>query len=280
MFELGLQNWQEVIPKMKISISNLAWGKTSLLEAVKIVENVGLSGIEIAPTALWPNLYSVTPLEIKRTREILLDSGLRVSGIQSLLYGHPEFQLFDKSTWPELRKHIEIILEIAENLETKVAVFGSPKNRVKGRLKKAEADLIAAEFFSTLLPVLERSDVVLTLEPNAPEYGADYLTSYAEVQELSDLIGSLRVAPQIDTGCMWMVGEDLCQAFESRIPHHIHISNPNLGEVPGSSNYDHIFELIKTSEYSGWLVIETLNQPPEKIMHASKWLVSKMRGQG
>jgi sugar phosphate isomerase/epimerase len=158
-------------------------------------------------------------------------------------------------------------------------VFGSPKNRQKGTLDKGLANEIAAEFLSQLIPVLKRNGVVLTLEPNAPAYGSDYLINYLDVVELSALVSSSQIKPQIDTGCLWMVGEEPLSAFKICTPHHIHISTPYLGEVPGSLNFLDIFKEIKTSDFSGWLVIEALNKTIEQSIAMAKWLQSEIRGE-
>jgi sugar phosphate isomerase/epimerase len=170
------------------------------------------------------------------------------------------------------------MFEVAGALGAKVAVFGSPKNRIKGNISKDVANDTAMEFFSSLVPSLEKNDVVLTLEPNAPDYGADYLLDYEDVCKLSSLIGSNQIAPQIDTGCLWMVGADPISALEITMPHHLHLSTPNLGEVPGLWDFSDLLQKVSLRNYEGWIVIESLEKSLEKSLRSSRWLKSEVSG--
>ena len=262
---------------MKTSISNLTWGAEPFNSIVQELKKLGIDGIEIAPTALWPDIDDLSVKEIRQTRGFLSDFGIEISGIQSLLFGHHEFQLFDKTSWAGMYKHLTKMIEIASTLGAPVAVFGAPRNRVKGTITKADADEISSDFFSKLVPVLEDNNVVLTLEPNAPGYGADYLLSYADVLNLVRKIDAPPIAPQIDTGCLWMINEDPTKAFKNCIPEHIHLSTPNLGIVPGDYEFSEFLNLVKESNYKGWLVIESLNNSVREVLQSINWLTSELR---
>jgi sugar phosphate isomerase/epimerase len=252
----------------------LSWGSKPIIEVASSLKEAGMEGIEIAPTYVWPEPEKMSLKEVKKTADLLLDFGLSVSGTQSLLFGHPEFQLFDRQIWPEMKRHLEVMFELTSALGSKVAVFGSPKNRIKGQLNPILADDIAAEFLASLIPSLERNEVVLTLEPNAPQYGADYLINYGDVCNLSKKIRSDYIAPQIDTGCLWMIGEQPISALKSVMPHHIHLSTPNLGKVPGESNFSEFLHLAEELKYEGWMVIETLNAERENPAVIASWLTN------
>jgi sugar phosphate isomerase/epimerase len=262
---------------MKFSISNLAWGNTPLEQVIPKLANAGLHGVEIAPTAIWPDLDQVSDQEVLDFKGYLEGHNLVVSGIQSLLYGHPELQLFDQACWGDLRKHLEKVIRIGALLEADVAVFGSPKNRVKGSLDVKQANELAKFFLTQFEPCLKENSIVLTLEPNAPEYGADYLTSYEEVVLLSEKIDSESIKPQIDTGCLWMIGSSPENAYELEKPHHIHLSVPNLGNVPGSYKFDQLMRKVHETNYRNWLVIEMLaagSNPLSQVLSAISWLVN------
>jgi D-psicose/D-tagatose/L-ribulose 3-epimerase len=246
-------------------------------EAARALSKIGLDGVEIAPTAMWSDLRDLSETEIKETRLMLADYGVRVSGIQSLFFGHPEYQLFDRTTWPQMQSHLEMIIQLTSRLGAKVAVFGSPKNRIKGALNESEANEIAAEFFSRVIPMLHQSDVVLTLEPNVPEYGADYLLDYSSVVALSELIMSPHIAPQIDTGCLWMYQDEPVIEFQKYTPHHIHLSTPNLKSVPGNHSFDEFLKILYQNEYQGWITIETIGRSLENATSSSTWLYNKLK---
>ena len=159
--------------------------------------------------------------------------------------------------------------------ERRCAVFGSPRNRQRGHLSVARADEIAAEFFARLEPILRDHGVVLTLEPNAPAYGADYLTHYADVMRLADLIGSPWVQPQIDTGCLAMVGDDAAAGARTRLPAHVHVSAPQLVPPPAGLDHSLLAQTLQELGYGGWVVLEMLpagDDPRSAAVTALDWL--------
>lgn len=260
---------------MRLSASNLAWGAHDFGELVAALKNHGLEGVEIAPTALWPESPDAPDAEVAALRSSLDDAGLQVSGLQSLLYGQPDLQLFDRTTWPRLTEHLRRMVALAARLDASCAVFGSPRNRLRGGLSAEQADQLAAAFFQTLEPDLAASRVVLTLEPNAPAYGADYLTHYEDVVRLSDLVGSDWVRPQIDTGCLAMVDDDAAIAALSRTPGHVHASAPNLLPPPGGVDHDRVAAALHDTGYEGWVVLEMLpsgDDPRSAAINAIDWL--------
>ena len=259
----------------RLSISNLAWTDAPIREIGPRIRSAGLDGVELAPTVIWPHAPYVPLDEVQEYARRWHDQGLAVSGVQSLLYGHPEFQIFDPDTWPAMREHLVRVFTLVRSLGAHIAVFGSPKNRIRAGLGAHEANVIAVDFFGSLIPALADCEVVLALEPNAPAYGADYLIDYAETVSLTDLIASPWVQPQVDTGCMAMVGDDPVQALYTRRPAHVHISTPNLQSPPGVVDHSAFSDALHGSRYTGWLVLEMLpvaDNSVEGAIEAARWL--------
>ncbi|CAB4965814.1 MAG: TIM barrel protein [Actinobacteria bacterium] len=268
---------------MRLSISNLAWPEASVAATAPQLTAAGLNGLEVAPTAVWPDAPRVPAREVKEYAREWQDHGLSVSGIQSLMFGHPQFQLFDRETWPEMLEHLTAMIRLGEALGTHTAVFGSPKNRVKGNLADHEANLICAEFMHLLIPVLMDCEIVLTLEPNAPAYGADYLTHYVDTVVVADLVASSWVQPQVDTGCLSMVGDDPAGAIRARTPAHVHISSPNLAAPPGPVDHDAVRQALIDANYEGWVVLEMLksgSKPLDTAVESAAWLATTYRTEG
>jgi sugar phosphate isomerase/epimerase len=253
----------------------LAWGGVAVDDVAPILLDAEVSAIEVAPTVIWPDLDAVLLTEATTYRHHLAELGLRVSGLQSLLFGHPELQLFDRSCWPAMTAHLSRALRLAGALEARVAVFGSPRNRVRGDLPIGQAHEVASEFFTGLLPVLADSGVILTLEPNAPAYGADYLVTYAEVVELAARIGSPWVRPQVDTGCLAMVDDDWVDAVALEAPAHVHVSAPRLVPPPAGLDHRALAARLRSDRYAGWVVLEMLpvaDSPQEALAATLQWM--------
>ena len=260
---------------MKLSISNLAWQDVSIKDIGPKLSAIGLSGIEMAPTKVWADFPNTSGVDIKNFRSELDSFGLEVSGIQSLLFGHPEFQVFDESSWREFRIHLEKTFKAGGQLGANVAVFGSPRNRICGNLSTEKITSTAIKFFKQLIPLLEDNNIVLTLEPNAPQYGADFLIHYLDVVLLSDQIDSPWIKPQIDTGCLIMVDEDPTRSAEFRLPAHVHVSVPELGLPPSGIDFVPFFSTLRKLEYGKWIVLEMISNKPGEISDAiesARWL--------
>ena len=262
---------------MRLSISNLAWGDLPVDEVAPKLRAAGMDGVEIAPTLVWPDAPDIDRHEVVRYGQQWRDHGLEISGIQSLLFGHPEFQLLDRSTWPAMRAHLEAMLTLGGALQADVAVFGSPRNRIRGALDTTAADDIAAEFLNSVVPVLAGNAVTLTLEPNAPAYGADYITHYQDSVALAQLVGSPWVRPQIDTGCLAMVGEDYAAAAAGHPPAHVHASAPQLALPPAGLDHEPLSEVLQSAGYQGWVVLEMLPAGDDHLFSAltgARWLAA------
>lgn len=259
-----------------LSVSNLAWGgavdpaRCDWLTALKV------QGIEIAPTTLtggtWP-----TQSEIRALLATIASSELRVSGLQSLLFGHPELSLFDRTTWPDLTQRLTACAELAAELGADVLVFGSPRNRLRGSLGLPEAIDTAAEYFASLIAVMAAHQVVLSLEPNPPGYGADFMTTYDELLAVADAVDSPWVRPQIDTGCLTMAGGDPSWAVHRRAPVHAHISAPGLGPLPGIGiDHEAVAAALRQIGFPGWITLEILGgnlQDPQQLEDSILWMV-------
>jgi|694.fasta_scaffold06845_17 D-psicose/D-tagatose/L-ribulose 3-epimerase len=262
---------------MRKSISNLAWNSLDIQFLSPYFHAANIEGLEIAPTALWDSAPHVSEKGINQYSKVLSNLGFRVSAIQSLFYGRPELQIFNTEKRDACIKHLVKMFELGIQLGTNRAVFGSPKNRIKRNLNKIQADKIFISFLEEIKPYLEKLDFILTLEPNAPDYGADYLTSYDEVVEIVDKLSSSRIQPQIDTGCIEMVGGDSVEAIKYRIPNHVHISLPNLEIPPGDLKHSEIKESLILGGYEGWVVLEMLPKKKnqlETIIKSVEWFNS------
>ena len=261
---------------MKLSVTNLAFPRGDVLKFAPQLVQSGITAVEIAPTMLWPNAPNVNS-EVREFASRAQDLGLQVSAIQSLLYGHTEFQLFDRTSWPSFRNHIRGMLRVAKELGAQVAVFGSPKNRIRGNIPESDAHVIAADFFHSIIPYLEEMGIVLTLEPNAPAYGADYLVYYRDVIELVELVDSSYIQPQLDTGCLDMVNDDSVRGIFQRSPAHVHVSAAGLAAPPAGVDHLAISNALHQSGYVGWVTLEMLQQAADSAMttlSCCRWLAS------
>ena len=116
---------------MKISVSNIAWEHKYLSEYLKLLKQLGCSGVEIAPSCIWKEPINTSKKEIFEFNRNIKKIGLEIVGLHSLLFTRPDLQLFkNKKNRDQTVKYIFQLIDICSYLEGKQLVFGSPKNRV------------------------------------------------------------------------------------------------------------------------------------------------------
>jgi sugar phosphate isomerase/epimerase len=240
-----------------ISVSNIGFRGLALPQFGPLLHSNEIAGIEITISESFGSLEAAES-ESKAFLRDLKSYGLRVSGIQSLLHNMNHLQLFRIQDWAELRPYFLRLIRLAASVETSILVFGSPRNRLKGSLTKPEANLLFEEFIVQLIPELMSHEVRIAIEPNAREYGADYLTDYVDVIEFCNQVNSPFVVPQIDTGCLELEGVNLLECLSLKVPSHVHLSAPGLGDIERSKAVLAFLEGLVGSSYQEWVTIEML----------------------
>ena len=74
---------------MKISVSNIAWDNKSSPYYLKYIRELGCSGVEIAPSVVWPEPIKSTKQERVKFLNSVRNSDLEIVGFHSLLYHRP-----------------------------------------------------------------------------------------------------------------------------------------------------------------------------------------------
>ena len=192
----------------KAAVSNLALVGDEFESALDYVASLGAEGIEIAPTVLWPG-WGRSPSAAREAREKVEARGLGVASLQSILYGRSDLNLFGTAdVRARLEAHLMDVGELAVELEAPIIVFGSPENRRRDGLGLDEAIDTAASFFRRIGERLSRLGVVLTMEPNPSQYGADFLTDLPSAASFVRLVGSSGIRLQLDTSEIILNGLD------------------------------------------------------------------------
>lgn len=248
---------------MKITISNIAWDPIENEAAVQIIKSFGLNSIEIAPTKLWSKPEQATLEDIQQTKSWWNQQGLEIVSAQSLLYGHPELEIFGSAeNRAQTFEYMSKIIRACGQLGAKALVFGSPKNRLVRDLAKTQATEIATEFFHGLAEVAQAAETCLCIEPNPPQYGCDFVRTGIEGVELVKEVDHPGFRLHLDAAAMTLNGEDYAHTIEDSFPwlQHFHASEPFLGLVgAGETQHDKIAPVLRSLGYQGWVSIEMKN---------------------
>lgn len=241
----------------------------------------GVTGVELAPTAVWTDPLRASPSEVHAVRDWWRDRGIRVVALQALLFGRPDLTLFESDAKRRATlDHLADMMDLAAQLGARPLVFGSPKNRLIGDRPPAEAWNIAREFFAVAGALAVERGVVLALEPNPAEYGCDFVRTAAEGLALVRDVASPGFQLHLDAGALTLNREPLPETITTAVPAlcHFHASEPQL--VPlGSGGADHVgcAAALRAAHYEGWVSVEMRSVPdgvaglPPVLALLSEW---------
>lgn len=244
---------------MRLAISNIAWLPGEAPAALEAMRQAGVDALEIAPTLLFENPLAVSEAQARAKRAELEATGVRVVAFQALLFGRPELKVFDPATHPALLDLLERLSALAGSLGAGPLVFGSPKNRQRGDLPFPEALPRAADLFRRAAEKAAAHGVTLCIEPNAKDYGCDFVTDTCEALALVKAVGHPGFGLHLDAGVLAMNGEEPEAALGAALPglRHFHASEPFLERL-GAGRVDHrrLGGLLRQLGYEGCVSIE------------------------
>jgi sugar phosphate isomerase/epimerase len=252
---------------MKFAICNETFLDWPLERAFDFAADCGYTGIEIAPFTLADKVMDISSAQRAEVRTLADRAGLEVVGLHWLLAKTEGLHLTSPDAQTR-RKTAAYLIELAQmcgDLGGKLMVFGSPKQRcLLPGITRASAMDFAADVFQSILPDLERYDVVIALEPLGPEE-TDFLQTAAETCTLIERIGSPNVRLHLD--CKAMATEstpmpDLIAQNASLLA-HFHANDPNR-QGPGFGQVDFmpILEALGRIDYRGWVSVEVFDYAP------------------
>lgn len=242
---------------MKLAVSNIAWPTGADAAAAALLRRHGATGVEIAPTMVWPKPLDASRADVLAYRATWERQGLTVVALQALLFGRPDLTLFaGRERREQTFDYLDRIMELAEWLGAGVLVFGSPKNRLIGGRPTAEVMPETVEFFRHVGDRAAKRGVIFGIEPNPPEYGCDFVTTAAEGSALVAAVGHPGFGLHLDAGGLALTGGTPADAGPVR-PCHYHISEPHLSLIgTGGAPHAAYAVSLRGLGYDGWRSIE------------------------
>ncbi len=245
---------------MKLAISNIAWQMQEDEQIHRLLREMDVTGIEIAPTKYWPNPTSASNSEIDEVKFRFEASGFLIPAAQALLFGHPELTLFeDEGTRNKTYDYFVELSHLCSTLGISTMVFGSPKNCQRNGMLLNLSMQIATEFFLNLAEQISSLNVTFCIEPNPEEYGCDFIVNSAEALSLVQQVDHPNFRLHLDTSTMFLKNENPAKIIPECLPYlqHLHVSEPFLGLIGDGQNYHKsIAESLHQFGYEGWISIE------------------------
>ncbi len=257
---------------LKLCASNLAWGAERDAEMHAFLQRLGFSGLEIAPTRLFPEApYARNAEAAAFSRRLFEEYGLRVCSLQSIWYGRKERILESAAAREALAEYTKRAIDFSHAASCPTLVFGCPKNR---RVEPGEDAARMTDFFRALGAYAQACGAVLALEPNPPVYGTNFLNTPEETAAYVSEAGCAGLRMNLDTGAMlYYDTPSLFMAAHASQIAHIHISETGLAPIEARPMHEALLRAATEAGYGGYVSIETANHGPEAIRRACGYLL-------
>jgi len=259
---------------MKFACSSIAFAPGEIEASFDFLASEGITGIELAPTTVWPGWQGATPRAARELARRWQDRGFAIPALQAVTFDCDAGELFGTTERvARLEQHLAFVAELAGAAGASVVVFGAPRVRRRGELSIAEAIESAAPVLRRIARVFSDEGVVLALEPVPDAYGCDFINTTGQAIQLAKIVGMEGLAVNLDAGALWLAGErphDHLPAAAAWLRHY-HISEPELGEfiAPHAPHAQWLLEL-KALGWSEWCSIE-MRRPKGDFAVAGPW---------
>lgn len=245
-----------------IAISNLAWDERVDQQIFEVMRNIRIYSLEISPFRDAATISEVYKQFNDKMSELLNRYGIHIVALQSLMFRYPEVSFFkDESTRNEIFEHLVSVLEFSNKVGSTIVVFGSPKNKIKGKLSREEVLDIAKNFFRKLAEQAQRLNVTFCIEPTPAVYGADFIRSTGEALDFVKEVKHRSLKINLDIGSSILNNEKIEEIVPGNIEYigHVHVSEPYLRAI----DYNYLFhkniaQALNNSNYKGIVSIEML----------------------
>lgn len=225
---------------MTLSISNIAWDIDQEPQVFALLQDCGVTAIDVAPTKYLSGITTVSNKQLSELKQRLNDNGFSAVGMQSLLFGTQGLNLFLGETIQQaMLDHLAAMCRVGAALSAGKLVFGSPRNRDKSVLDDADVLPYAIDFFIRLGDIAEQHNVVICLEPNPTCYQSNFMVDSLETLAVVDAVNHTNIKMQLDVGAMQINAEtpDTVISHCHNAIGHIHISQPQLQPVTDNLDY-------------------------------------------
>lgn len=217
---------------MRLAISNIAWDISEDEAIAQLLKQYNIDAIDIAPTKYFSISNSTKDEDIIQIKDYWAAQGIEITGMQSLLYGTKNLNLFGSQAIQQaMLTHLDIVCRIGAGLGATRLVFGSLRNRDRSQITNDEQALeMAIAFFQRLGDIAASHGVFICLEPNPAYYGANFMTTSLETAHVVKHINHPAIKMQLDIGALTINGENIASVLAEcgSLIGHIHASEPNL----------------------------------------------------
>jgi sugar phosphate isomerase/epimerase len=241
------------------SISNIALPAYEHSADLSKLAEIGYGGLEVAPSRVWEDTWKGLSNEsVTRYRSQIENAGLTVVGLHSLVFDHPELQLFgDVGSTSNTLQFMIHLSSVCRDLGGKTLIWGGGRRR--GNVPPEDAFKRAVEFMITLCDKTAEHGTTFCFEPLGPS-DSDFINSVLDAKEFAETVNRPNHRIQIDAKALVENDEidlNIFNAVASEIV-HFHANEPGLVVIGRTNTVDHarIGEMLRGVHYNGFISAE------------------------
>lgn len=240
---------------MNLSISNIGWSIGQDGQVYELMRSYGFSGLEIAPTRIFPeNPYGRLDAAKKWAEDLKEQYGFSVPSMQSIWYGRQEKIFGSKEEFNALVNYTKKAIDFALVIGCKNLVFGCPRNR---NLPEGANAKTGISFFKEIGDYAASQGTVISMEANPSIYNTNYINDTLSAIELIKEVNSDGFKLNLDMGTVIHNQEDITELVGNvgRI-NHVHISEPGLMPIERRKLHKELKGILLSEKYQGYVSIE------------------------
>ncbi|MBN2588435.1 MAG: sugar phosphate isomerase/epimerase [Sedimentisphaerales bacterium] len=261
---------------MKFALCNEMFEGMTMAQVCSIAGRLGYHGIEIAPFTLGESAETISAGLRKETRRIISDSGLETVGLHWLFAGPKGLHITtqDNKIWGRTRDYLSCLLDLCKDLDGKVLVLGSPKQRnIQPGQTYEEARKRACDLLVSVLDKAQELGLTICIEPLSP-VETDFINTVTQGIEIVRQINHPNLKIHLDIKAMSSETTpvpDIIRSVKVEDIGHFHVNDPNLyGPGMGKVDYAPIAKAIHYIGWDKWLSVEVFKYDPDPETIARK----------
>ncbi|WNK00313.1 sugar phosphate isomerase/epimerase family protein [Thalassospiraceae bacterium LMO-JJ14] len=225
---------------MDYAISNIALPAYDHIKDLHKLAQIGYRGLEVAPSRVWQDTWhDLSSADVAAYRQAVEDAGLVVVGLHSLVFDHPELQLFGDAASARATQDFMVHLSgLCRDLGGRTLIWGGGRRR--GEVPADTATERAIAFMDTLCERTRDHGTVFCFEPLGPK-DSDFVNGVVEAKAIADAVGRDNLKIQIDVKALVdnnEVDPGIVDTVRADLV-HVHANEPGLDVLGASGSIDH-----------------------------------------
>lgn len=238
-----------------MSVSNIGWSAEQDDYVYSIMERQGYSGLEIAPTRIFPEApYDKGDDAEAWSEKLKKDHGFMIPSMQSIWFGHQENIFGSPEERQILLDYTKKAIDFAKKIKCNNLVFGCPRNR---NMPEGADPETGVRFLREIADYAFERGSAIGMEANPPIYHTNYINDTLSALALIEKVGSKGFRLNLDVGTMLQNEESVSELAEKvYLISHVHISEPGLKPIEERTLHRELKKILEEEGYQGFVSIE------------------------